>query len=372
MKKLTVILAVLAAAAAVVSGCAGSPVVKTSELDNKGNAIGVPAPDWIKLYVEKGITAVQARPQFKDKYCIIGEESSTNRQFALAWADNFSAQQRIGAMLRTTIASKYEAAVEGASQSTGGANSTSAAGAGSAEYKQEIDSTINAVVNVSYSGAQRDSDWWVLMRRYDPDQKDVYSDEYTAYVLYTIPKAELNRQIASALETSVSRDSVLYDITIALAKDIMLNGVDYLDPKAETGTSGTGAETGAAASVPNGGYTYSYAPRLRETQGGVDKNGYLDRIVARSGYFIVYLVDRPMGNGDWPENSWGRTYSGDINKVILQSLDNPQLAWTPAQVDRDEVTGGCYLTFQGVQGRRFSLTDNNYNPPYVFEEITVG
>ncbi|MDR0668493.1 MAG: hypothetical protein LBF95_00280, partial [Treponema sp.] len=257
MKKTTVILAVLAAAAVIVSGCAGGPAVRTLELDNKGKAIGVETPDWIKLYVADGVTAVQAL--FKDKYCVIGEESSTNLQFALAWADNFSAQQRIGAMLRTTISSKFQAAESGASQSSGGANSTSAAG--TAEYRQEIDNAINAVVNVSYSGAQRDSDWWVLMRRYDPDQDDAYTDEYIAYVLYTIPKAELNRQIAQALETSVSRDSVLYDITIALAKDIMRDGVEYLDPKAETQPRGTAS----AGSIPNGDYTYS--PRLRETQG---------------------------------------------------------------------------------------------------------
>lgn len=362
------ILAALIVAAALVSGCAGGPVIKTTELDNKGNAIGVSTPDWIKQYVANGITAVQSQPQFKDNYCIIGEESSTNKQFALAWADNFSAQQRIGAMLRTTIASKFQATEAGASQSTGGANSTAAAGGSSSEYRQEIDNAISAVVNVSYSGAQRDSDWWVLMRRYDPDQQDLYTDEYTAYVLYTIPKVELNRQIAVALETSVSKDSALYDIAIAVARDIMQNGVDYLDPKAETENSG--AQTSSATSVPNG--TYNYSPRLREMQGGVNKNGYLDRVVIRSGYFTVYLVNRPTGNGDWPENSWGKTYSGDINKVVLRNLDNPQLVWTPAKVDRDEVTGGCYLTFEGVEGSRFSLTDNNYNPPYVFEEFTVG
>jgi hypothetical protein len=85
-------------------------------------------------------------------------------------------------------------------------------------------------VNVSYSGAQRDSDWWVLTRRYDPDVKDVWSDSYTAYVLYTIPKSQLNQQIAKALETSTSKDSVLYDITIQLAREILLDGVPYLEP----------------------------------------------------------------------------------------------------------------------------------------------
>jgi hypothetical protein len=68
----------------------------------------------------------------------------------------------------------------------------------------------------------------VLTRRYDPDQKDVYSDEYTAYVLYTIPKAELNQQIADKLQTSVKRDSALYDITIQLAQRILLEGFEYL------------------------------------------------------------------------------------------------------------------------------------------------
>jgi len=187
--------------------------------------MNVATPDWIKNYTANGISSVQAAPAFRDKYCIIGEESGVNRQFVLAWADNFSAQQRIGAMLRTTIASEYQARVQGAAQSTGGANSTTAAGAGSGEYRQEIDNVINAIVNVSYSGAQREADWWSLRRRYDPDQKDVFSDEYTAYVLYTIPKAELNRQIASALETSVKADSALYDVTIEMARQILQSGM---------------------------------------------------------------------------------------------------------------------------------------------------
>ena len=208
-------------------GCAGGPQVTVRELENKGTSMKVDTPDWIKTYTASGISAVQNQSQYKDKYCIIGEETGVNKQFVLAWADNFSAQQRIGAMLRTNIASEYQARVQGAANSTGGGNSSSAQGAGSGEYSQEINNAINAVVNVSYSGAQRESDWWSLRRRYDPDQKDVYSDEYTAYVLYTFPKAELNRQIAAALETSVSKDSVLYDITISLARDILAKGFEY-------------------------------------------------------------------------------------------------------------------------------------------------
>jgi hypothetical protein len=187
--------------------------------------MNIKTPDWITTYVQYGISRVQAQPEFRDKYVIIGEESGVNRQFVLAWADNFSAQQRIGAMLRTNIASEYQARVQGAAQSQGGANSSLAAGTASGEYSQQIDSIITSLVNVSYSGAQRESDWWILRRRYDPDQKDLYTDEYTAYVLYTIPKAELNRQVAYALETSVTADSALYQITIDMARQILQNGL---------------------------------------------------------------------------------------------------------------------------------------------------
>jgi len=209
----------IAAIAIAAAGCATK--VRVIELENKGTVMNVATPDWIKNYTAHGISRVQAQSEFRDKYCIIGEESGVNRQFVLAWADNFSAQQRIGAMLRTTIASEYQARVTGRAQTEGVTGSTPTTGT----YEQQIDNVINAIVNVSYSGAQREADWWSLRRRYDPDQRDVFTDEYTAYVLYTIPKAELNRQVAQALETSVRADSALYDITIQLARQILQNGM---------------------------------------------------------------------------------------------------------------------------------------------------
>ncbi len=200
--------------------------VLVREMDNKGNALGITqTPEWITTYVMSGISAVQAK--YNDMYCIIGEETGVNKQFVLAWADNFSAQQRIGAMLRTNIATEYQARVQGSASSSGGANSGVM---GTGNYNQEIENIINSVVNVSYSGAQRENDWWTLRRRYDPDQEGVYTDEFTAYVLYTFPKAELNRQIAYALESSVSRDSALYDITIEMAQTLLRGGIaDWIE-----------------------------------------------------------------------------------------------------------------------------------------------
>jgi Zn-dependent protease with chaperone function len=210
-----------------ITACAsGGKLSNITELENKGSAMGLPVPDWVKTYAAEGVSALQAQSQYKDKYCVVGEETGVNKQFVLAWADSFSAQQRIGAMLRTNVAGKYAATVQANAASLGALGREIASGA----YRQEIDNSVTALVNVSFSGAQREADWWTLHRRYDPDAPSVYIDEYTAYVLYTVPKAELNRQIAFALAESVSMDSGLYDITIALAREILLDGVSRLDP----------------------------------------------------------------------------------------------------------------------------------------------
>jgi hypothetical protein len=85
-------------------------------------------------------------------------------------------------------------------------------------------------------------------------------------------------------------------------------------------------------------------------------------------------VDRSTGRGGAPGDGEfrGRDYGRDESKIVLRKLDNPQQTWVPVNVGRDDESGGLYLTFQGVQGSRFSLTDGNFTPPYVFEEITLG
>jgi hypothetical protein len=385
-KKMKIAKQALAALSAIVVimaliGCAGGPKVKVVEMENKGSSMGLATPEWIKTYTAHGITRVQSQPDFKDKYCIIGEESNVNKQFALAWADNFSAQQRIGAMLRTNIASEYQARVQGAAQSQGGANSTSSAGTSSGEYKQEINNIITAIVNVSYSGAQREADWWSLRRRYDPDQKDVYSDEYTAYVLYTFPKAELNRQVAYALETSVSKDSMLYDITIDMARQILQNGLadwvrDYTTAvtastttaSVQTAPVSTPAAAPAPAATPapslkNG--TYTFMPRPRAKKAGMPADAYIIKIVADGRYMIFNMTNVERGtSGRASPGYWYINYN-----VLLTNLDRPSQTWRP--VGHQDTAEGELLSFEGVTATRLSL-ECDWNGTTIFEEIILG
>jgi hypothetical protein len=125
-----------------------------------------------------------------------------------------------------------------------------------------------------------------------------------------------------------------------------------------------------AAPLRNG--TYTFYPRLRVMQGGVDKDAYLDRIVVRSGYLTVYLVDKPIGKGSSygiGGNGWGGSAQ---SYIILQDLDNPSRTWNPTTTGDDSVSGGKYITFEKVTAKRFSLTNNYVKPPLVFDEIVLG
>jgi hypothetical protein len=129
--------------------------------------------------------------------------------------------------------------------------------AGRGSLENAIDNYVNGVLNVSYSGAQRMGDWWRQVRQYDADRKDVYKDEYRAYVFYTVPKKTLNQAVATALETSISKDSELFDITIALSRRILLGeesfdlreGVPAASPAATSSGTVSQAAAGGTAKV---------------------------------------------------------------------------------------------------------------------------
>jgi hypothetical protein len=126
--------------------------------------------------------------------------------------------------------------------------------------------------------------------------------------------------------------------------------------------------TPVQATVPQNG-TYTFYPRLRANQGGVDKDVYLDRIIIRNNYLTVYLVDTPIGKTNYydPERKWG---GNTQRSTVLKDL-NSNLTWNVANIGRDSITNGFYITFLKVTASRFSLANNNPYPPMIFDEIVM-
>ena len=138
------------------------------------------------------------------------------------------------------------------------------------------------------------------------------------------------------------------------------------------GTGGGGqtaqAATSARATAPQNG-TYAFWPRPQATRAGTPVKAYLDQVVVRGGYIIFYLYGQPSGKSGDPEGDNWWYLTGD--HVILQDLDNPRFSWEG--LDRGHLEpNGKTLTFQGVTGKRFSLTNTRDKVPVVFEEIDLN
>jgi hypothetical protein len=219
-KKAMAVLAAVAVMGVVLVGCATKVKTNTVILDDKGKGFdpNIPTPEWVTVYQTKNISGLQNLDEYKDFYCFVGTESGINKQFVLAWADNFSAQQQIGAMIRTTIASAFQAKREGMASSQGGSGAQSTL-AGS--LNQSIDDAINSVVAAQYTGAQRENDWWRLTRTYDPDDKTKFQDEYTAWVFYTFPRDMLKNQLNNALNNTKALDPEAAKMAMEIGQDIL-------------------------------------------------------------------------------------------------------------------------------------------------------
>jgi hypothetical protein len=97
------------------------------------------------------------------------------------------------------------------------------------EAERRYSNAINTLVSATYSGARKDSDWWVLRRRYDPDVKGAYTDLYTAYVLYTIPKKALDEQIVNEIDKIRDGYPELASAFDAITADILQRGLEWED-----------------------------------------------------------------------------------------------------------------------------------------------
>jgi hypothetical protein len=207
-------------------------------LDYKGKAAGMDftLPSWASQFIMNGNNGVQAMSQFYNVYCIVGEASGENKRNVIAQA-NISGQLRISSgLIHNSLLAKYEERIPDLYNST---------------YSEKVDHIITATALRCYTGAKREDDWWTLRRLYNLDDQSKYEDEYISYVLFTIPKEEFHFQIAMALENtatyfrqlatqyesygvpldsnpllySTTIDSELYDITMDIARNILMQGL---------------------------------------------------------------------------------------------------------------------------------------------------
>ena len=199
MTRIKTVVFVLLALSMVFAGCASNKEpepkelqssVKTEVLEHKGTALGInELPVWVETYVSTGVTGLEKLSDYQGSYCFVGEETGTNLDAVQTWAATFDVSREIAA----AVASRVDSLFTGA-----------ASGSPDGDYGTYFENIVKASSNANYSGARKINDWWILIRRYDPDAKKRYTDEYRVFVLYTIEKDILDDQILNMIDKVAS------------------------------------------------------------------------------------------------------------------------------------------------------------------------
>lgn len=192
MKKLIVTLTAAALVMSAVS-CASKPDNKTlakkgpayEVIDHKTMAIGGDIPAWVATYIEGGAQAVESLDAYKEKYVFVGEDSGANLPALRLWVQNFNIAQDLAQMVSLRVKTKFAGA---------------AAGSPDDEFGRYFENVVKNTSEASFSGARKETDFWVQKRFFKEDGKTVDREAYDVYVLVSIDKESLKNQIQAVLD----------------------------------------------------------------------------------------------------------------------------------------------------------------------------
>ena len=198
MKKMMA-LGVFAGALLIISGCAASPrtesapgpapeyVEKTEVwqvLDHKTKAIGQEVPEWVTRFISDGLTGVEALSDYQDKYVFIGEDTGMNLNALRQWTAGFTVAQDLSRLVSTRVQARFTGA---------------AAGSPADVFGRYFENLVKTTSDVVYSGARKESDFWLLKRYFQADGTTVDREVFDFYILVTIDKELLRGQINDIL-----------------------------------------------------------------------------------------------------------------------------------------------------------------------------
>lgn len=179
-KVVALTLCVALALMAVVS-CATKPPLRKGEvlIEDKGTAYGVKTPKWVEAAILGGAKDVEKIPDYKDAVVFIAQFEAQNLQSAQLLAERMQAQTELASYLSTRVKDAFK-----------GANVADADSKNFGVYGERF---VASVAQATYSGFRKDTDWWVKVQTYTPDNKPD-KQIYRVIQLWTISKAMLQKQ----------------------------------------------------------------------------------------------------------------------------------------------------------------------------------
>jgi len=151
-------------------------------------------PEWLSLYLDKGITAVEALNEYNGKYVLIGENRGTNLMALNQWANGFSETFDFPGLLVQRVERRLV---------------SSASLYPDDEYGEFFVNMIRQISDGEYPGVVKDQIFWIKQKRLPLEDEDVddpveiqnfISERYKMFVLLAIDRDVLQGIIQQLMD----------------------------------------------------------------------------------------------------------------------------------------------------------------------------
>ena len=203
------------------------PVMNTGTpevIDYKGKALGSEIPGWVKAVSDGAVRKVYKSleiDQSEDKIFVI-YNTGKDLDFLKIWTDQIDARAEVVNAIETTIAQTVESELKTANVND----------AATKEKKARIYSA--SMTNLTLNGLMKEADYWIKTRTPKTDVKTAekasdYDIEYTYYVVFSISKANFDRQMEAAMDDVPDNDEqtkFLKEVLTTKLKDSIISNKD--------------------------------------------------------------------------------------------------------------------------------------------------
>lgn len=176
-----------AVALAAMTGCVSTSPVKNEVksgaqiIDWQGSELGRAVPEWVYAVNDSDKAAIAKLPEMEGKIPFSVTGTGKERDLLKIWVDTNDASAELSKLIQENVTATAETGTRGNKDADDGA------------AKKMAQAITTVFSNTQFSGFAKERDFWTQVRRLDGET------EYRYYVLYSIDRENLSRQIDVAL-----------------------------------------------------------------------------------------------------------------------------------------------------------------------------
>ncbi|GHV17137.1 hypothetical protein FACS189493_4200 [Spirochaetia bacterium] len=171
-------------------------------IDHKTAGLGEELPEWVDRYITGGLEALEALPQYADKYVFVAENTGTNADALAQWSLGFNVDQDLAQLVSARVQARL-----------------SRGGSPDRDYGLFFERAVKFTADNGYPGGLREADFWILRRSIGAESEDGPAEAqevYHFYIVVSIDKELLEPAIDTALLTAAEYTKPSREETLAV------------------------------------------------------------------------------------------------------------------------------------------------------------